>query len=82
MGLTLTRAARWTSVEGNRGKLEYTPINEHILNEITQWVQDFPNKYPEESKVVFKKPLEWTSEYLSANLLGSNYSTQLAYIDI
>jgi hypothetical protein len=76
MGVTLTRAARWTSVEGNKGKLEYTPINEHILNEITQFVQDFATKNPEESKVVFKKPLEWTSENITAASLGSGYTAK------
>ena len=74
MGATLTRAARWTSVGGNKGKLEYTPINEHILNEITQFVQTFPSKNPEESKVQFKKPLEWTSDNLTAQSLGSGYN--------
>jgi hypothetical protein len=74
MGSTLTRAARWTSVGGNKGKLEYTPINEHILNEITTFVQNFPAKNPEESKIVFKKPLEWSSDYLTAQSLGSGYN--------
>jgi hypothetical protein len=75
MGLTLTRAARWTSVDGNKGKLEYIPINEHILNEITQFILDFPAKYADEAKASFKHALEWTTENLSANMLGnSNYS--------
>ena len=79
MGIVLTRAAKWTSVGGNKGKLEYTPINEHILNEITQFVQEFPAKNPEESKIVFKKPLEWVSEHLTINSLGSGYTTKYGF---
>ena len=67
MGLTLSRAARWTSVEGNQGKLEYTPINEYILNEITQFVAEFSSKNPNESKYTFKKPIEYLSENLNLN---------------
>ncbi len=75
MGLTLTRAARWSSVEGNKGKLEYIPINEHILNEITTFIQEFPNKYADESKAPFKHALEWVSENLSASAFsGSSFS--------
>lgn len=77
MGVTLARAARWTSVEGTQGKLEYTPINEHILNEITQFVLEFAEKYPNESKVMFKKPLEWKSESLTlASLAGPGFSSK------
>ena len=77
MGVTLTRAAKWSSVEGNQGKLEYTPINEYILNEITQFISEFPIKNPIESKLVFKKPLEWTSEYLNlSNFSGQNFTTK------
>ena len=77
MGTTLTRAARWSSVDGVRGKLEYTPINEHILNEITQFVTDFCAKNGKEAKFVFKKPLEWSSEQLSIqNFSGSGFSSR------
>ena len=35
MGQTLTVAAQWTTaIEKGRGKLEYTPSNEAILNSI------------------------------------------------
>jgi hypothetical protein len=74
MGTTLTRAAKWSSVEGNQGKLEYAPINEYILNEITNFINEFPVKNPIEAKVVFKKPLAWTSESLNlSNFSGSNF---------
>ena len=78
MGTTLARAARWTSVEGTAaGKLEYTPINEYILNEITQFVLDFSIKNPQEAKVAFKKPLEWTSQnFAVASFTGSNFTNK------
>ena len=77
MGTTLPRAAKWSSVEGTQGKLEYTPINEYILNEITQFINEFPVKNPIEAKVIFKKPLEWTSDSLNlSNFAGSNFTTK------
>lgn len=81
MGVTLSRAARWTSVDGNQGTLDITPINEHIINEITQFVTEFVAKNPEEAKVLFKKPLEWTTDNLSyfSVLTGANYTTK--YLD-
>lgn len=77
MGTTLTRAARWSSVEGTQGKLDYTPINDYILTEITEFINEFAVKYPNEAKVVFKRPLEWTSDNLTlANFTGSNLITK------
>ena len=77
MGTTVARAARWSSVEGTQGKLEYTSINEYILNEITQFVIEFSAKNPKEARVVFKKPLVWFSENLSpANFTGLNLITR------
>ncbi len=77
MGVTLSRAAHWTSVEGFKGKLEYTPINEYILNEITQFATEFAGKSPNEANYPFKKPLEWTSETLTLNSFsGSQYVTK------
>ena len=77
MGVTLSRAARWTSVESNKGKLEYTPINEYILNEITQFVADFATKNPVEAGYAFKKPLEWNSETLNlSHFTGGSYITK------
>jgi hypothetical protein len=74
MGVTLSRAARWTSVEGNQGKLEYTPINEYILNEITQFGAEFSTKNPTEAKYVFKRPLEYVSENLTIGHFTANTS--------
>ncbi|XP_077997290.1 outer dynein arm-docking complex subunit 2-like isoform X2 [Glandiceps talaboti] len=60
MGQTLTRAAQWTSAsDGGEGKLEFTPINETILNNIIKFVEGFPGKHPQEAQMPFKKALEW-----------------------
>ena len=77
MGVTLSRAARWTSVESFKGKLEYTSINEYILNEITQFVTEFSAKNPTEANFLFKKPLEWSSDNLTLyTFTGSQYVTK------
>ncbi|VDI83805.1 Hypothetical predicted protein [Mytilus galloprovincialis] len=69
MGQALTRAAQWTSAKGGSGgKLEYTKINEELLNSIIAFVDGFSAKYPEESKLVFKKPLTWQSS-LKPNMI-------------
>lgn len=74
MGITLSRAARWTSVQG-KGKLEFSSINQYILNEITQFVIEFAGRCPNESNYQFKTPLEWTSKDLTLSMFTGNYST-------
>lgn len=60
MGQALQRAAQWTSAKGGSGgKLEFTKLNEELLNSIIQFVDGFSAKYADESKLVFKKPLTW-----------------------
>lgn len=60
MGQALQRAAQWTSAKGGSGgKLEFTKLNEELLNSIIQYVDGFGAKYADESKLVFKKPLTW-----------------------
>lgn len=76
MGLTLSRAAHWTSVDGQNGKLEFSSINEYILNEITQFGVEFAGKYPNEGSYVFKKPLEWTTENLTLSSFTGQYDTK------
>ena len=63
MGQTLATAAQWTSArEQGRGKLEFSPANELILNRILQFVEGFGGSHPEESKLVFKQPLVWETD--------------------
>ncbi|KAK7112459.1 outer dynein arm-docking complex subunit 2-like [Littorina saxatilis] len=67
MGQALVSAAQWTSAQGGSGgKLELTPLNEELLNAILRFVEGFSQKYPDEGKLVFKRPLTWETT-LSAN---------------
>lgn len=72
MGQALQRAAQWTSAKGGSGgKLEYTKINEELLNSIIAFVDGFSAKYPDESKLVFKKPLTWQSSLKPNQIRGA-----------
>ena len=76
MGNTLKRAAQWTSAkDGSGGKLEFTPINENILNQIVKFCEGFNTKHPEEGQLVFKTPLTWTTTLEPADF-GAGYSEQ------
>ena len=71
MGQALQRAAQWTSAkDGSGGKLEFTKINEELLNTIIKFIEGFSSKYPEESKLVFKKALTWTSSLSAQSMSG------------
>lgn len=71
MGQALQRAAQWTSAKGGSGgKLEYTKINEELLNSIINFVEGFSAKYQEESQLIFKKPLTWQSSLKPNQMKG------------
>lgn len=60
MGQALISAAQWTSAkDGSCGKLDLTPLNEELLNAILKFVEGFSQRYPDEGKLAFKKPLVW-----------------------
>lgn len=74
MGQTLSFAVQWTSAkEGAKGKLEYTPSNEAILNSIIKLIESFTSGNPEESKLPFKQPLTWKTQ-LTPAAFGEGYS--------
>lgn len=69
MGQTLACAAQWTSArEGTKGKLELTPVNETILNEMVSFVENVPQKNPEVANIVFKKPLTWMTTLIPSDV--------------
>jgi len=71
MGQALGRAAQWTSAKGGSGgKLEFTKLNEDLLNSVMSWVEGFGAKYPEESKLYFKSPLTWKTCLRPEKLTG------------
>ncbi|OCT73927.1 hypothetical protein XELAEV_18032888mg [Xenopus laevis] len=59
MGVALTRAAQWTTAGSGTGKLEITPLNESLLNDIIKYAEAFSSRHPEEAQFVFQEPLEW-----------------------
>nr|XP_039263732.1 armadillo repeat-containing protein 4-like [Styela clava] len=62
MGAAIARAAQWTSVfENGTGKLEFSPLNEKLLNDIIQYVENFGSKHSQEADLAFKDPLTWNS---------------------
>ncbi|XP_061877729.1 outer dynein arm-docking complex subunit 2-like [Entelurus aequoreus] len=61
MGTSLSRAAQWTSTDSDHGKLESTPMNESLLNEILRFVENFSSKNPQEAELLFEEPLQWSS---------------------
>uniref|UniRef100_A0A4W6G9Z9 Outer dynein arm docking complex subunit 2 n=1 Tax=Lates calcarifer TaxID=8187 RepID=A0A4W6G9Z9_LATCA len=66
MGVSLTKAALWTS----SGKLEFTPMNESLLKEILSFVEQFSSQHPQEAEHVFEEPLQW-----STTLVASDFKT-------
>lgn len=75
MGQALQRAAQWTSAkDGSGGKLEFTKINEDLLNTIMQWVDGFSAKNPEEGRLTFKSPLTWQSTLRPDKMSGGGYT--------
>ena len=75
MGQALQRAAQWTSAkDGSGGKLEFTKINEELLNTIVQHVDGFSSKNPEEGRLEFKAPLTWPSSLRPNMMTGGGFT--------
>ncbi|KAG9476490.1 hypothetical protein GDO78_003176, partial [Eleutherodactylus coqui] len=72
MGVALARAAQWTSAGSGAGRLEITPLNEALLNDIIKYVEPFSSRHPEEAEFVFREPLEWKTN-LEPSAFGSGY---------
>ncbi|KAL3315006.1 Armadillo repeat-containing protein 4 [Cichlidogyrus casuarinus] len=62
MGLTLSRVAEWTSsAKGSGGKLELSPVNQHILESIHEFATNYVSNNPDLAKLHFVKSLDWDS---------------------
>ncbi|KAH3821957.1 outer dynein arm-docking complex subunit 2-like [Dreissena polymorpha] len=71
MGQALARAAQWTSAKGGSGgKLEFTKLNEDLLNSVMKFVDGFGTKYPDEAKLIFKSPLTWKTSLRPEKMTG------------
>ncbi|XP_023118433.2 outer dynein arm-docking complex subunit 2 isoform X2 [Amphiprion ocellaris] len=71
MGLSLTKAAQWTTASSGTGKLEFTPMNESLLKEILCFVEQFSSQHPQEAEHVFEEPLQWRT-----TLVASDFKTE------
>ncbi|XP_059828008.1 outer dynein arm-docking complex subunit 2 isoform X4 [Hypanus sabinus] len=72
MGAALTRAAQWTAAGIGAGKLEFTPLNVTLLNDIIKFVENMSSKYPQEAALMFREPLEWSTG-VEVIAFGSDY---------
>ncbi|XP_041825021.1 outer dynein arm-docking complex subunit 2 isoform X6 [Melanotaenia boesemani] len=63
MGVSLTKAAQWTS----NGKLESTPMNESLLKNIQRFVEQFSFDHPQEAEHVFEEPLQWSTTLVASD---------------
>ncbi|XP_074477893.1 outer dynein arm-docking complex subunit 2 isoform X1 [Sebastes fasciatus] len=70
MGVSLSRAAQWTTAGSGTGKLESTPMNESLLKEILCFVEQFSSRHPQDAEHVFEEPLQW-----STTLVASDFKT-------
>ncbi|XP_041039870.1 outer dynein arm-docking complex subunit 2 [Carcharodon carcharias] len=72
MGVALTRAAQWTAAGIGVGKLEFTPLNVSLLNNIIKFVEYVSSKHPQEAALMFREALEWKSN-LEISAFGADY---------
>lgn len=62
MGAALSSRAELTSAsDKDDGKIEFSPQNELLLNNILKYVETLCSEHPKEAAVVFKNPFQWQS---------------------
>ena len=79
MGQALKRATRVSVTEEIGGMLQMTPINEEMLRMIIAFIEQLPERYPDEAKLIFKKPLSWSTSLSFAAFTGDDYITRFVY---
>ena len=76
MGAALSSRTQWTSAsEINKGKLEFTPQNELLLNDVVKYVETLVNSYPTESEVAFKESFQWYTNVKPADFGSLNFGS-------
>ena len=76
MGAALSSRTQWTSAsEINKGKLEFTPQNELLLNDVVKYVETLVSKHPAESEVAFKEPFQWHTKVHPADFGSLNFGS-------
>jgi len=76
MGVSLTRAAQWTTASSGSGKLEPTPMNEFLLKKILCFVEQFTAQHPQEAEHVFEEPLQWSTALVATDF-QTDYDVRL-----
>uniref|UniRef100_A0AAQ5ZNW1 Armadillo repeat containing 4 n=1 Tax=Amphiprion ocellaris TaxID=80972 RepID=A0AAQ5ZNW1_AMPOC len=76
MGLSLTKAAQWTTASSGTGKLEFTPMNESLLKEILCFVEQFSSQHPQEAEHVFEEPLQWRTTLVASDFKTDDSAVQ------
>ena len=62
MGATISSHTQGAAVgEHGNGKLEFTPQNEALLNDIVKQVEMLVSSHPREAETVLKEPFKWHS---------------------
>ncbi|XP_028392916.1 armadillo repeat-containing protein 4-like [Dendronephthya gigantea] len=76
MGAALSSRTQWTSASDiNKGKLEFTPQNELLLNDVVKYVETLVSKYPSESEATFKQPFQWYTNVKPADFGSLNFGS-------
>lgn len=86
MGATISSHTQGTSVsEHGRGKLEFTPQNEALLNDIVKQVEALVSSHPREVETILKEPFKWHSTLIPGNFGELNFGSmgfQITYAKI
>ena len=76
MGAALSSRTQWTSASDiNKGKLEFTPQNELLLNDVVKYIETLVAHHPTESEVAFKEPFLWHTEVKPSEFATLNYGS-------
>jgi len=82
MGNTLQRAAEWTSAQDSaRLRLEFTPQNEKILNEILRFVEGLPGSLPAAAQLQFRTPVTWRTQLKPGDFGPPDFSVSDGKVD-
>lgn len=86
MGATISSHTQGTAVsEYGKGKLEFTPQNEVLLNDIVKQVENLVSSHPREAETILKEPFKWHSTLRPDNFGELNFGSmgfQITHIDV
>ena len=86
MGATISSHTHGTSVsEHGKGKLEFTPQNEALLNDIVKQVEALASSHPQVAETILKEPFKWHSILKPDSFGELNFGSmgfQITYVEI